>query len=370
MSVTALAEAAGVSRQSVTYYEAGSSSPQPETLAALSSALSVPENYFVRSFEPVIAPAIHFRSLKKTPKKARLSAQVKTNWIARIARYLDQFIELPAVNIPQLDRTDPRSLNLTDIDVMAGDVRRMWGLGDGPISDLYLLLENQGVVVSSFPLSNDLISGFSLWEENLDRPFVTVNNRLRKPTKSRFDAAHELGHMVLHRHITERDQRDSGLYDLMETQAHRFANSFLMPDSSFLRDFSHPSLHVFESLKPKWKTSIKAMIYKAGNAGLLSNDGLRSLYIEYAQRWGQAEPHDGPEYLEEPRLLSRSILLLGSEGIATEREVCEEVALSPFELRQLAALPKPVQDDDSYRATRPRNSMSLAPSRPSRNRYR
>ena len=369
LTATALADDTGVSRQSITYYEAGTSSPQPETLARLSAALSVPESYFLKDFAPVTAPAIHFRSLKKTPKKSRLSARVKTTWIARLARKLEDYLELPGVAVPALDGVDPRTLSFSDVDVVAAEVRQSWGLADGPISDLFLLLENNGAVVSSFPLSHDLISGFSLWEQSSDRPFITVNNRMAVSVKARFDAAHELGHMVMHRQVTERDQRDPGVYDLMESQAHRFASSFLMPSTSFLSDMAYPDLAVFEGLKRKWKTSIKSMIFKSKHAGLLDRESEKRLYIEYNTRYAGREPHDDLE-LESPRLLKRSIDLLLQENVVTLDGLSSEVSISTGELCQLASVDLSSLSEGQAGRRRGRNGLTPAPGRPSRGVHR
>ena len=55
-----------------------------------------------------------------------------------------------------------------------------------------------------------------------DRPVVVLGADKGQSDRSPFDAAHELGHLVLHRpeHAGTRE---------VETQAHRFAAAFLMP---------------------------------------------------------------------------------------------------------------------------------------------
>lgn len=366
MSATALADTVGVSRQSITYYESGVSTPQPEVLTAISGVLSMPERYFLSEFDPVEAPAIHFRALKKTPKKARQSARIKTTWIARLTRHVEKYVDLPRVFVPGLEAVDPRTLSNSDVDQIAEEVRVKWGLGDGPISDLCLLMENNGIVVSRFPLSHEAISGFSLWEAHSNRPFVTVNNRRSSSSRSRFDAAHELGHMVMHRGITERDQRDRGLYDLMEAQAHRFASSFLMPTSSFLRDFSYPSLSAFEALKSKWKTSIKAMIYKSKHIGLLDSSMERQLYIEYNSAYPVTEPYEDEIEPEEPRLLRRSVHLLVGEGLLSQEKLSQEIAVSSSEISQLASIDWAEVGKPRHRL---RSGLDLAPERSTRSRH-
>lgn len=336
-SVTALAEAVGVSRQSITKYEKGLATPQPEVVLALATALEVPEEFFfVESLELPDAEVIHFRALKKTPKKARVSAQRKLGWAARLAYFLSDYVSMPDTNVPRLGGKEYEDLSNEDIEVIAAKVRRYWHLGDGPISDLALLAENNGVLLSAFRLSDDQIDGFSLWDSKLDRPIVVLNTSKSDPQRSRFDLAHELGHMVMHRGLTARDQRDRHIYGATEAQAHQFASSFLLPTDSFLRDFSVPDLDVFAELKPKWKVSVKAMIYKCKSAGVLPQKLERNLWVSYARRgWNTREPFRDTSTPEHPRFLGRALSLLESEGITDLNALASEVALPVTEVSEL-----------------------------------
>lgn len=54
--------------------------------------------------------------------------------------------------------------------------------------------------------------------------------------RSRFDAAHELGHVVLHRYI---NKLDSICFKPIEEQAHRFASYFIFQKKLFLWSYLH-----------------------------------------------------------------------------------------------------------------------------------
>src|SRR5438094_162699 len=68
------------------------------------------------------------------------------------------------------------------------------------------------------------VDAFSMWHG--ETPFVFLNTK-KSCERSRFDAAHELGHLVLHRHGVPQGQQ-------AEAEANAFASAFLMPRASVL----------------------------------------------------------------------------------------------------------------------------------------
>lgn len=92
-----------------------------------------------------------------------------------------------------------------------------------------------GVRVQFAPFDNDL-SGMAHIRDGV---VVVGVNSLHAPNRQRFTLAHEIGHVVLHRHILEgavhvdrvllRDRNSSTGTDLLEIQANAFASELLMP---------------------------------------------------------------------------------------------------------------------------------------------
>ena len=78
---------------------------------------------------------------------------------------------------------------------------QIFGLGFGPIPKLSLLLENNGVLVGHAPLSEGM-DGVSAWFN--ERPFILVSSHANY-FRNRLDVGHELGHLVLHRGLTQDD---------------------------------------------------------------------------------------------------------------------------------------------------------------------
>ncbi len=64
--------------------------------------------------------------------------------------------------------------------------------------------ENAGIVCGRCSFGAPSIDGVSHWSYADDRPHVLISSDKRTAVRSRFDAAHELGHLVLHRRRSAR----------------------------------------------------------------------------------------------------------------------------------------------------------------------
>jgi Zn-dependent peptidase ImmA (M78 family) len=68
-------------------------------------------------------------------------------------------------------------------------------------------LESKGVRVFSLAANTVKVNAYALWKD--EKPFVFLNT-FKSTESSRFDAAHELGHLVLHQDgsVTGREAED------------------------------------------------------------------------------------------------------------------------------------------------------------------
>jgi Zn-dependent peptidase ImmA (M78 family) len=103
-------------------------------------------------------------------------------------------------------------------------VRDRWALGQQPIKNMIHLLESKGVRVFSIAVEAREVDAFSTWKGGV--PFIFLNS-YKSAERSRFDAAHELGHLILHRHGEPQGRQ-------AEIDANRFAAAFLMPKAGVL----------------------------------------------------------------------------------------------------------------------------------------
>jgi Zn-dependent peptidase ImmA (M78 family) len=158
--------------------------------------------------------------------------------------------------------------------------------------------------------------------------------------RSRFDAAHELGHIILHRHIDKTCITRKADFKLIEQQAHRFAGAFLLPAQSFSNDFFSPTLDTFQALKPRWGASMQFMLHRTQELGLISETQAQRLWANCARRgWRLREPLDDEISVEEPRLLRRSFEMLINEEVQTRAEILSALPYSPRDIEDLAGLP-------------------------------
>ena len=170
---------------------------------------------------------------------------------------LNQRFEFPSTNMPELSwHKFPENA--------AEELRKAWQLGDGPISNMVHLLESKGVEVYWLDENSPTVDAVSFFRE--DKAFVILNSNKNSGERSRFDAAHELGHLVLHRNM-------KGSLDSLEieTQANQFASAFLMPKIQVELEWpKRPHLQLLFSLKSRWKVSAAAMIYRGKEVGVFS----------------------------------------------------------------------------------------------------
>lgn len=337
LTASALANLVDKTRQQISKYELGKDSPGSETMQRICDVLNLPLVFFLRAHSHEPAPTF-FRSLKRASDIERARAKRLLGWLPLIAEYVGKPLQLPPVQMPQFGTwTDPGALSDDDIERLAVEARRFWSFGDGPISNVVWLLENKGIIVGCENLCDD-IDALSGWLD--DRPFIVLGNDSRTAARSRFDAAHELGHLLLHRHIDDASARKTDVLNIIERKAHRFAAAFSFPKSSFALE-SHPlTLDHFVDLKKKWKMSVKMMIYRAGELGFVSERQQRELRIEYARRkWHLAEPLDDIFPVERPRLLQRSVDKLLREGGRSREDVIIGTTLGRGDVERLSVLP-------------------------------
>lgn len=148
-STAELATKLRVTRQAVSQFEAGVAVPRPEIMHKIVSELRVQPHFFWRPDDEDHRSTVFYRSLAAATRTQRLSAERRYGWLRRITRWLRQFVELPRVSFPlPASSSDPSQITEEDIERVASEMRRFWGLGDGPIRNMTGLVESHGAIVS------------------------------------------------------------------------------------------------------------------------------------------------------------------------------------------------------------------------------
>lgn len=337
LSASTLAERLNLTRQAISGFELGKS-PSAETVGLLAKELKVSETLFFMPMDTQserLTSGINFRALKKAPVFERSKAQAYLEWFAYLAGRISRDIELPPVNLPDLYGGQIDALSNDRIDELADELRQFFGLGFGPIPRLSLLLENNGVLVGHAHLSEGM-DGVSAWFN--ERPFILVSSHANY-FRNRMDVGHELGHLVLHRGLTQDDIDQKDFLKLIESQAFRFGAAFLMPEKTFLPDAYSVDLNHLLALKKKWGVSIQAMIFRLSDLQVISQHQKQRLFQAIASRkWRRIEPLDLETPADQPMLLKRAAEFSEEQKISLFHEVFLDTKLPPAFLQSIAGL--------------------------------
>ena len=196
---TELADLLGVSPQSVSQYERSKQSPSPDMLSLMSDKLNFPLSYFTREIKSVETNAIFWRGKTTATQAARDRAEIRLVWVREIIDYLTEYFDFPALDLPKIDLPqDFREIDTDLLEMAATSVRNHWRIGDGPMPDLLLEMENNGIIVSRIHVGAEKLDAFSQWSTSHKIPFVVLSRDKASAVRQRFDAAHELAHLVLH----------------------------------------------------------------------------------------------------------------------------------------------------------------------------
>jgi len=293
-----LAESAGISDKILTAYEKGGAIPSPETLDALSHALNFPVEFFSGSDIIELAPqSASFRALTTLPAFKRDSALAAGELATLLESWISNRFNLPNAAIPDMRGYDP--------EIAAEALRAEWSLGQSPIKNMIHLLESRGVRVFSLPSKDSEVDAFCFWRGKT--PFMLLNVT-KSAERSRFDAAHELGHLVLHQH-GKCQGRDT------ELEADRFASAFLMPKATIIAaGKSHLTIESFIKLKKNWNVSVAALNHRMHSLGLVSDWLYHRFCIEISERgYRKTEPSSIAH--EVPQIFSKVFNALKEAGI-------------------------------------------------------
>jgi len=295
-SQTELASRADTTPAALSQFESGAR-PAGPTLEHLAQVLTVPVAFLELPLDE--SHEGFFRSLRRTSVIDRRRAQA----LAQIAHDIASIYEgerkatqtsLPRHPISSLEASGD------EIDNIAARVRTEWAVPPGPVSSVVGLLESHGVVVIRMPLDSADVDAFSL--PFVDRPVVVLGSDKDDRARSRFDAAHELGHLIMH------GAEFWGLPEV-EKQAHGFGAAFLMPRDQIYSELPDrvdwPKLF---QLKRRWQVSLAALLMRAKTLGRMTEATyLTAVKAASARGWRRVEPVPlGPP--EQPRALATLLM--------------------------------------------------------------
>ena len=327
LTVAELAERVGCQRQTLSMYEIFKSQPTDKTtVARLAQELDFPVKYFYEHPNASAFGTVYFRSLLTTNKKYRSEQIVKMDYLSQIYSLLQDYVAFP--EFESLDLPD----NVTP-EQAAYALRDAWGLGRGPVDNLISVVEQHGILVTSFSTSTNDVDAFSQFMAAVDTPtyIIAYSNNKTSAARIHFDIAHELGHICLHEWSEDIEDISKEEFKLKEREANDFAAAFLLPEETFRKDAERgpQTITYYKQLKKKWKVSIAAMIRRSEKLGIISTDDYQNL-IRVMQRRGlrKGEPLDDTLITASPALLKTSVIMLLQENVFSAAEFMDELSKS------------------------------------------
>lgn len=310
-----LAELVGVAQHTVVRCEKGETEPTKEHVESFARVLDFPVGFF--SGPDIDEPeSASFRSHTTMSAAIRDAALAAGTIGFMVSDWMEDRFDLPVSHVPDL--------HLYEAEEAARVLRAEWGLGEKPISNMIQLLESKGVRVFSLAENTVKVNAYSLWRRG--KPYI-FRNTFKSAESSRFDAAHELGHLVLH--------QDGGCVGReAEDQAQRFASAFLMPSADVIATAPRVD-HLGQILrhKARWRVSVAALNYRLHKLGITSDWRYRDLCIEIATRRYNTEE---PEPIErEKSLVWQKVLTSLWAERTTQADIARALAVPESEVNGL-----------------------------------
>lgn len=294
LSQAQLADRAGLSRITLGKIERGDVTPRSETLSDLARGLKVNVAELVTPVRPL--PGVRFRAKKRVNSREQI--------LAHVASWLDAYKSLERVV------NDEKQFALRDLignkehpAALAAKARAALKLdSEAPIRDVCGLLEDNGVKILLIQKNTDSFFGLSVTEDG-GGPAVVVNTWDRISVERWiFTAAHELGHLLLHRDAYDRTRDEENPDE--EREADRFASHFLMPDEVFSSEWNQTAglslLDRVLKVKRMFLVSYKTVLYRLVESDRLPKEAWKAFNTAHKRRFGAAlRKVDEPQRLKE-----------------------------------------------------------------------
>lgn len=313
------AEKVGVTLQTITSYEAGESTPSKETFAKIQLVSGFPAAFFFGDdLDEPLSDDVSFRSLSTMGARLRDMATSQGALAIHFTKWLEGIFELPKPNLPDLGAE-------TDPEVAAEYLREAWGIGQQPVKNMIHLLESKGVRVFSISVESRSVDAFCTWKG--DTPFIFLN-RFKSAERSRFDAAHELCHLTMHRHGGPKGRN-------AELEANRFASAFLMPRGGVLAHLpEQPHLRELLRIKQIWNVSVAALCHRLHELNALSDWYYKSLMVEISKRGYRTHEPNGAQR-ETSLVLPKLLSSLYKDDNLSRAQIADKLNFPPSELEGL-----------------------------------
>jgi len=331
-----------VTKQALSKYELGISTPSAPVLNQLAQALKV------KAMELWSSPIYDVKFLGYR-KKVTLSPRWQESFEASLSRKLEERLTLQDYcygNVPlDLPVHSYEIESEADAETAAEALRKRWNLGVDPVADLTAILEDHLVHVLEMdgPDNFDGISALVHDSNGKPRAAAVVSRSGCPGERQRLNLAHELGHVVL---------KPSKKVD-EEKAAFRFGAAFLAPRACVQREVglqrTKIRLEELLILKRRFGISIQALLMRLHDLGTIGESQYRWWFMFLGKmKWRRVEPEQIPA--EKATWLRQTVHRCIAEGFITAEQggtlLGEKLSpdAGPGMLRRRAFLKLPIEE--------------------------
>lgn len=219
--------------------EAGKRSVSGTELYQFAQILNRPLEFFLSEKVPAVAGGFQYLFRQATELTLDRASIAELEQLAADYRLLEELVDATPLPLPPNYASFGFS-GADDAETLAEMERSRLGLGDAPIKDLAVLLDERvGARTFMLPVAHQSWSGLVVRDVD-NRPCIAVNSK-EEPYRRNYDLAHEYGHVLVH---IGRDEQPMARVDISleegrpgsrdERFVDMFAASFLMPRRAVL----------------------------------------------------------------------------------------------------------------------------------------
>jgi Zn-dependent peptidase ImmA (M78 family)/transcriptional regulator with XRE-family HTH domain len=242
---------------------------------------------------------VQFRARLTFKAADRNQAMSCANLVHETYALMREQVEVPAVGMRPAPG-DPRET--------AREFRALLGLPSGPVANLTTPVERIGVALITLPVGGKKHDAFSAWQPDSRGPYPLIVTFAGTPgDRLRWNIAHELGHLLLHR---------GGSGQEIEREADVFAAELLTPMKAMAAEIpARPRLASLYAMKMRWGVSVQSLIRRAREAGRVTDEQYTSLFRQVSARGERiSERYQVPR--EKPRIYRKMAEVLFGESPA------------------------------------------------------
>ena len=253
-----------VSHNAISKYEKGEMMPDSKVLIALSKALDVKTDYFLRP-QTVEISNIEFR--KKSSLTVKKTNSIKENIKDNIERYieLETFLNFENTFINPIKAVVIK--NAEDVENAVEQLLHQWDLGINALPNVIEILEDKDIKVVEID-ADEKFDGLSGWA-NQNIPIIVINQNFTVERK-RFTVLHELGHLLLSINSEKFTHKE------IEKFCNIFAGAMLLPKETMFNELGKKrnsiSINELIYIKESYGISIQGIMARAKDLGVISND--------------------------------------------------------------------------------------------------